>query len=84
MQIGLFCQNLLGHPAFLAEFADVLTDSFMRLKSGHSRLQKQVRKRYSISGGLIKLAGLILACIRKLKTQIDVLSKKDWQNILGA
>ena len=35
-KVGFFCQLLLGHAALLAEFADVLTDSLVRLKAGHS------------------------------------------------
>ena len=66
MQIGPFRQYFLRHPAFLAELADILTNLFVRLKSGHSRSQEQVCNGYSISGGLIKLAGLVVACVMLL------------------
>ena len=63
VQIGLFRQLFLGHPAFLAEPADILANSFVRLKCGHWRLQKQVLDEHSISYGLIKLSGLVYACL---------------------
>ena len=36
MQIRLFREYFLRHPAFLTELADVLADSFVCLKTGHS------------------------------------------------
>ena len=37
MQIRLFREKFLRHPAFLTELADILANSFVCLKAGHSR-----------------------------------------------
>lgn len=37
MEIGLFGQSLLSHPAFLAKLADVVADFFMGFCRGHQR-----------------------------------------------
>jgi hypothetical protein len=42
VQVGPLGQSLLRHPAFLAEPADVGTDSFVSLKAGHQALREQV------------------------------------------
>lgn len=41
VQVGLFRQFLLGRAPLLPVLADVLANSFVRLKAGHKRLQKQ-------------------------------------------
>ena len=67
MQSRLLGQRLLGHSALFAELADVLTDLLVRLKTGHGGLRKQVWRACSISGGLIKRIGLVLAWVLLLR-----------------